>query len=614
MSVDHPDFGEQRGRFFVEGQIGAGGTADVYLARDQQSNRHVAIKVAKAQANRTLFDAEIEVRKRFAKKSAALPENLHFGFTADGRPYLVMPYYDGESFAEPIERSESMDPRQAAYLLLPISRLLELCHLDDVLHCDIRPANLLREDNQAVLIDWGSAKIGGLGHQSVHPIYSAPEVQNGEPADERSDVFSFAATFYAVLRGKHFESDMLPGADTEITIDRATDLPAPLLGLLVRCLDPDPNKRVQRFGKITTILTTIVESPRKPSEQQVDAAEVLSRQQTVKPSHRQIRWRTSAVAALLIGAIAGGYWYAQSSGSEEDTTTGQTVAGPILEPDEQGDTGTVEPGETTVPGTRTSDDAKPSISETSDGAKPSIPETSGGASTTTSTSSTVTSDGGHHREAASSSITRPIGENETMGITVTAPRDGWHFVDLRCDKATAPPNVLTITGDFMWSTNGVITSCSHGPHFGWALAGTSLDFMVTNGSEETNLDLIVRTMDAVPYSIQQTARFTVLPQDEHSAGWSAVRNIHAGTVHSYPFSLEEGERLTFELANCTGDLSLFLINEAGAVIEALENTRCDELPFLENGFSVPADGGYQLQLVPTRSSENVQYKLGPISR
>ena len=185
-------------RYRLERRIATGGMATVWLGRDEELDRPVAVKVL----SDILADdpSYVERFRREARLAAGLSHpNLvrMYDFSSESeRPYLVMEYIEGGTLAERIaaERSGELDERLLAQELLGA---LASIHGAGVIHRDVKPSNvLLDRENRARLTDFGIAqpedatRITRTGEVIGTLKYMAPEVREGEPATERSDLYS----------------------------------------------------------------------------------------------------------------------------------------------------------------------------------------------------------------------------------------------------------------------------------------------------------------------------------------------------------------------------------------------------------------------------------------
>lgn len=243
--------------FAHERLLGSGGFADVYLYRDTDLDRPVAIKVLRS----TIDDAEtrdgfIAESKLMAKVSGHpyIVQIYSNGVAADGRPYLVMQYYSGESYGNRI-RARTLSVAETLEVGVHVSSALEAAHRAGIVHRDVKPSNLLTDDyGKPGLTDFGIAGAVSDGSLGFSPPYAPPEVVMDETAgDARGDVFSLSATLYALLAGRSpFESSQGDNTRTAVTARVLNDHPFPLgrddvastlERLLAQGLSKDPETR-----------------------------------------------------------------------------------------------------------------------------------------------------------------------------------------------------------------------------------------------------------------------------------------------------------------------------------------------------------------------------------
>src|SRR5256884_3063320 len=146
------------GRYTIERELGRGGMATVYLAQDVKHRRSVAIKVLApelaAALGRERFLREIETAARLTHPHI-LP--LHDSGEADGLLYYVMPYVDGESLRDRLNREKQLAIEDAVAIACTVANALSYAHSHDVVHRDIKPENILLSDGEAVVADFGIA-------------------------------------------------------------------------------------------------------------------------------------------------------------------------------------------------------------------------------------------------------------------------------------------------------------------------------------------------------------------------------------------------------------------------------------------------------------------------
>ena len=201
------------GRYAIEGELGQGGMANVYLATDLKHGRRVAVKVLKPDlasdvaAERFLREIGIEARLQHPN---ILP--LHDSGGAEGFLYYIMPYVEGESLRDRLDREGELPLDEALAIIREIADGLEYAHQHGVVHRDIKPENILLSAGHATISDFGIARAiseaGGErvtkpGHAVGTPAYMSPEQGGGETEiDRRSDVYSLGCVLYEMLAGE----------------------------------------------------------------------------------------------------------------------------------------------------------------------------------------------------------------------------------------------------------------------------------------------------------------------------------------------------------------------------------------------------------------------------
>jgi len=200
-------------RYALERELGRGGMATVYLARDLKHGRLVAIKVLRPEVAAALgperFLREIEVAARLTHPHI-LP--LHDSGQAGGFLFYVMPYIEGESLRDRLEREGQLPVEEALRITREVASALSYAHSHDVVHRDIKPENILLSGGEAVVADFGIAraitqaagnKLTETGIPVGTPAYMSPEQASGAvPIDGRSDVYSLACVLYEMLVGE----------------------------------------------------------------------------------------------------------------------------------------------------------------------------------------------------------------------------------------------------------------------------------------------------------------------------------------------------------------------------------------------------------------------------
>ncbi|MEL7155735.1 MAG: serine/threonine-protein kinase, partial [Actinomycetota bacterium] len=198
--------------------VGTGGFATVYSARDDGFDRTVAVKVMHNLDGdgRRRFDRERRIMGRLAAHPNVLTP-FQAGYTAQGAPYLVMEFIDGGSLDDELRRHGPLAWTVAVDHTVAATSALAHAHAHDVLHRDVKPANIMVADGTAKLTDFGIAAIRGIpASQVAYTLaHSPPETFAHGPdvRDERSDLYSMGSTLYTLLTGRApFE---ITGADSQ---------------------------------------------------------------------------------------------------------------------------------------------------------------------------------------------------------------------------------------------------------------------------------------------------------------------------------------------------------------------------------------------------------------
>jgi eukaryotic-like serine/threonine-protein kinase len=214
--------------------IGSGGHADVHLCTQDLPRRRVAVKVLREPisdaATRAAFESETSVLGALSAHPSIVTIH-HAAVTEDGRPYLVMEYCSQGTLADRA-RQRPLSAPELLQTFIRLSGAVETAHRAGVLHRDIKPANVLTtEYGWPALADFGIAALPGqdsLSGGALSLPWAAPEVVAGAPFDERSDVYSLAATAYTLLAGASPFAD--PSApELSGLIARILSAPAPEL-------------------------------------------------------------------------------------------------------------------------------------------------------------------------------------------------------------------------------------------------------------------------------------------------------------------------------------------------------------------------------------------------
>lgn len=202
-------------RYLVERELGPGGMSQVYVALDLKLKRQaVVIKILSDTLvhdsyARQKFDQEVEALLRIDHPGVV--RVLDVGQLPDERPYIVMPYVNGETLRSKIS-AEGMNLNRVASILKEIGAALEHVHEKGIFHRDLKPENILikRDTDSVVLLDFGIAKVKDsvVAPSTAHGasvgtlLYMSPEQLRGEDVTAASDIYSMSLIAYELITGR----------------------------------------------------------------------------------------------------------------------------------------------------------------------------------------------------------------------------------------------------------------------------------------------------------------------------------------------------------------------------------------------------------------------------
>ena len=202
-------------RYAVERKLGAGGMATVFLARDVKHDRSVAIKVLHPELAATLgadrFEREIRVAGKLQHPNIL---GMYDSGNANGLLYYVMPFVEGESVRDRLDRESQLPVEDAVQIALEVADALGYAHAKGIVHRDIKPDNIMLSGGHALVADFGIARAieeggpGGAGKLTVTgmslgtPVYMAPEQSAGEKVTPTADLYSLGCVLYEMLAGE----------------------------------------------------------------------------------------------------------------------------------------------------------------------------------------------------------------------------------------------------------------------------------------------------------------------------------------------------------------------------------------------------------------------------
>src|SRR5215210_215842 len=224
-------------RYRIEGEIGAGGMATVYLAQDLRHDRKVALKLLRPELSAVIgaerFLAEIKLTANL-QHPHILP--LFDSGEADGYLFYVMPFIQGETLRDRLNREKQLPVTDAVRITTEVASALDYAHRHGVVHRDIKPENILLHDGQALVADFGialaaskasGARMTETGMSLGTPHYMSPEQAMGErEITPRSDVYALGAVLYEMLTGE----PPFTGSTAQAIVARVvTESPRPLM-------------------------------------------------------------------------------------------------------------------------------------------------------------------------------------------------------------------------------------------------------------------------------------------------------------------------------------------------------------------------------------------------
>ena len=293
-------------RYALERELGRGGMATVYLARDIRHGRPVAIKVLRPEIAAALgperFLREIEVAARLTHPHI-LP--LHDSGEAAGFLFYVMPYIEGESLRDRVEREGQLPLEDALRITREVASALSYAHGHDVVHRDIKPENILLSGGEAVVADFGIARaitraagprLTETGISVGTPAYMSPEqASGGAPLDGRSDVYSLACVLYEMLVGE----PPYTGPSAQVVIAKRFTDPVPSVRRLRETIPPAVDAAITK---------ALARSPADRSRTPTEFARALDgpagARRSPAGSYAAIAAGVVAVAALVYGLWA----------------------------------------------------------------------------------------------------------------------------------------------------------------------------------------------------------------------------------------------------------------------------------------------------------------------
>ena len=307
-------------RYRFEREIGHGGMATVFLAQDLKHGRPVAVKVLNPEISSSLgsdrFLREIEIAARLTHPHI-LP--LHDSGSADGLLYYVMPYIEGETLRQRIDREKQLPLESAFQIAREVADALDFAHKQGVVHRDIKPENIMIVGGHATVADFGIARAVSSSGQEMQTAtgvavgtaaYMSPEQASGsETIDGRSDIYALGCVLYEMLAG----APIFSGPTTESVVRQHMSAPPPPVRnlrpavsdavalILEKALAKTPADRFETAAEFASAL--------KMSETSMTGTSMTAAQPLAAPQSKgRMAAILSGVAALLVLVAAIGYF------------------------------------------------------------------------------------------------------------------------------------------------------------------------------------------------------------------------------------------------------------------------------------------------------------------
>jgi serine/threonine-protein kinase len=302
-------------RYVIEQELGAGGMATVYLAHDVKHDRKVALKVLRPELAAVIgaerFLNEIKVTANL-QHPHILP--LHDSGEAESFLYYVMPYVEGDTLRDKLEREKQLGIEDAIAITRGVAAALDYAHRQGVIHRDIKPENILIHDGQPLVADFGIAlavshaggnRLTETGLSIGTPHYMSPEQAMGDrELDARSDVYSLGAMLYEMLTGdppytgstaQAIVAKVITEKATSVTAIRDT-VPAHVAAAIQKALAKLPADRFPSAAQFAETLT------RPGAVSAAPTAELVAEQRRAFP-WRRVLWPATLGLAVTLAAL-----------------------------------------------------------------------------------------------------------------------------------------------------------------------------------------------------------------------------------------------------------------------------------------------------------------------
>ena len=298
-------FDELRDRYVLERELGRGGMATVYLVRELRHRRHVALKVLRSElaveVGSARFLREIETAARL-QHPHILP--VFDSGAAAGRLWFTMPFVEGESLRERLDRSPPLTVQEAIRITREVAHALHYAHQHGVIHRDIKPENILvTGDGSTLVADFGIARSSDCGDERLTtaglvlgtPSYMSPEQASaGAAVDGRSDLYSLGCVLYEMVAGR---PPFVEATLRAVVARHLTEAPPPLRS---------PQGRVPP-GLERAVARAMAKAPEDRFATGAEFAAALEEAEAAPTRRPSTGTVAIAMALLVLGAVALGY-------------------------------------------------------------------------------------------------------------------------------------------------------------------------------------------------------------------------------------------------------------------------------------------------------------------
>src|SRR5216684_7290934 len=272
------------GKYELQELLG-GGMARVYKALDTVIGRTVAVKILTEEGC-----ADEETKSRFLQEARMAGNITHdniisiydFGEDADGRPFMVMEFLKGQDLKHAIKNGATGDVRNKLRIAMDIARALEHIHSQNIIHRDIKPDNVHITTAGAVkLMDFGISKMQTSTRTTTGvvmgtPYYMSPEQVLGKNITPQVDVYAFGVLLFELMTGSRpvvgdtVERIFYQILQEPLNVEpmRTAGISQPIIDLVCRCTEKDPDNRPQGLGEVCAQIQNIIkdwDAPTRPN-------------------------------------------------------------------------------------------------------------------------------------------------------------------------------------------------------------------------------------------------------------------------------------------------------------------------------------------------------------